>query len=407
MQFNEFIKLNEQIWHEYFSRIFTGFLKKQLTLQDGGKILFPNIILFTQTDDHYIVELLGANRGYSGLTTKKHKEKSTQKYLYQFDYQEESGYEGSMFRFESSDNKVIRGMSGMDGFLLSKSIDKNKLNQRFGFRDHWPTQLVRANEENGPLITFSENFPGCYFNNCVLVNRLNDLYRVKDIVHMTIINKKYSKEFYKEDLNKNLNEAFFQGSLIGVKYCKEEKIEHFVLSSQFVNTFLIPNIRETTIGEFLSKNPSFIQKALSCKQFLYEKELEWVEGNPNLEEKFINPDILIEREDGYFNICDLKLPKLDRKNLTKGKHKRRRFVDDVQEGIAQLANYEEYFHFDKNKEFAKSKYNVEVQSPELILIVGNYENLRAEEVREAARSVKSNYRIIDYDTLNALFLNKI
>ncbi|MFK4388803.1 hypothetical protein ABH916_000731 [Peribacillus frigoritolerans] len=407
MHFNEFIKLNEQIWHEYFRGVFNEMLRKKLTLQDGGIILFPNIILFTQTDNHYIVELLGANRGYHGLTTKIHKEKSTQKYLYQFDYEEDPGYKGSLFHVEDTESKN-RGMSGIDGGLLSKAIDIDKLNDRFGFRDHWPaSQLSRANEKDGPLITFYGKIQPFYFNNCVLVNRLNDFYRIKDIVHMTIVNKNYSKEFYKDDLNVNLQDHFFQNKLLGVKHCKEEKIEDFALSSQFVNTFLIPNIRETTIGEFLFQNPSFIQKAFSCKQFLYEKELDWIEGNPNLDEKFINPDMLLEKDDGYFNICDLKLPKLNKKNLTKGKHKRRRFVDDVQEGIAQLANYEEYFHFDKNKELAKSKFNIEVLHPELILIVGNYENLKAEEVREATRSLKSNYRIIDYDTLNALFLNKI
>jgi hypothetical protein len=322
--------------------------------------------------------------------------------LHQFDYEEGSSYKGALFHLMGYENKQV-GMGGINGGLLSKTIDQDKLKNRFGFLNHWPdTTIFRTNAEDGPLITFSENFQSFFINNCVLVNSLNEFYRVKDIVHMTIINKDYSKDLYILELNKNLNEDM----LFGVKYCKEEKIEDYVLS-QFVNTFLIPNVRETTIGEFLSKNSSFLQKALSCEKFLYEKELEWIEGNPNLDEKFINPDILLKNEDGYFNICDLKLPKLDKKNLTKGKHKRRRFVDNVQEGIAQLANYEEYFRFDRNKEFAKSKYNIEVHNPELILIVGNYENLKAEEVREAARSLKSNYRIIDYDTLNALFLNKI
>lgn len=52
-------------------------------------------------------------------------------------------------------------------------------------------------------------------------------------------------------------------------------------------------------------------------------------------------------------------------------------MDNLQEGIAQVANYEEYFHFDRKKEFAKSKYNIEVLNPDLILIVRKLRKLKS------------------------------
>lgn len=136
------------------------------------------------------------------------------------------------------------------------------------------------------------------------------------------------------------------------------------------------------------------------------KKFEWIEGNPKPKEKYIQPDLMLEREDGNYDICDLKTVIASKKRITKGQHCRRRFIDYVEEGIAQLANYDDYFRFKKNADWAWSEYKVKVNSPRLILIVGNYENASRAEIEEAIRRLKSNYQIIDYDTFNALFLGR-
>jgi hypothetical protein len=97
---------------------------------------------------------------------------------------------------------------------------------------------------------------------------------------------------------------------------------------------------------------------------------------------------------------------LDTSSVTRDEHSRRRFIDVVAEGVAQLANYEDYFKHEANRRFADEKYGAKVDNPTLYLIVGNYENSSGEEIEEASRSLKSNYRIIDYDTLNAMFLGR-
>jgi uncharacterized protein with GYD domain len=193
--------------------------------------------------------------------------------------------------------------------------------------------------------------------------------------------------------------------LFGVQYVENIDHQSQLLSGQFANMFLIPNVRETTIGEFLKANPHIINKAFNCKRSVYEPELEWIEGNeesPN--EKAINPDLMIEREDGFFDIVDLKTIKDESKNITKGQHKRRRFIDYVGEGIAQLSNYKEYFTYEKNRSHAFSKYGIKVENPKLILVVGSYDNVNAKEVREACRAYKEELEIRDYDTLNTSYL---
>jgi len=114
---------------------------------------------------------------------------------------------------------------------------------------------------------------------------------------------------------------------------------------------------------------------------------------------------MLEREDGFFDICDLKTAALTKQRITKDKHRRRRFIDYVYEGVSQLANYKDYFKFEKNKEYAESKYHVKVDQPNLYLIVGNYENAPKDEIEEASRMLPPNYLIIDYDTLNSMFLS--
>ncbi len=126
-----------------------------------------------------------------------------------------------------------------------------------------------------------------------------------------------------------------------------------------------------------------------------------------VEESFINPDLLIERPDGYFDIVDFKLAGIHKKKLTKASRKRRRFIDYVCEGIAQLSNYEFYFSFEGNQKHALEKFGVKVRNPNLMLVIGNDENYIKQEVEEALRVFKnSKLKIVDYDTLISKFLNE-
>ncbi len=195
--------------------------------------------------------------------------------------------------------------------------------------------------------------------------------------------------------------------LNGVYYIPNSSAWAYVLSGQFANLFLIPGLREPNIGKFLHKNPDFVKHALDCINFLYEQPLKWKEGNPNPADEYIQPDLLLQLANGYWDMCDLKRPLLEKIKITKGKHSRKRFIDCVAEGIAQLANYEHYFNFQENAEYARSKYGVSVYNPRLILIVGNYENADINQIKEASRMLKSNYTIMDYDTLNANFLLRV
>ena len=395
MRFRDFVNVNLQEWNKYFELLF-GNISCGVIRLGTGKLLIPNLALFTETDNHFIFELFGAASDYTGLKPFLQKSSSTTRYLGQFETQEET----PIFAFAGRN-------IGISTLLLSREADLDAVKTRFGFvADQWKTRLERKGG-NGALFSFASTFQSCFINNCLIVNKHDEIYRLKYILHAVVVNKEHSREEYTDDLFNMLHKPqLTTNDLYGIHYVPKPTYEYLALSGQFTNIFLSPELRETRIGEFLDKHPLFIRRTFSCITYLYNKRFKWIEGNPNPNEKYIQPDLMLRRQDGFFDICDLKTAILNKQRITKGRHRRRRFIDYVEEGLAQLANYEEYFKFRRNVEWVWSKYKVKVNNPNLILVVGSYENASKAEINEATRRLKPNYQIIDYDTLNSLFLKR-
>ena len=103
------------------------------------------------------------------------------------------------------------------------------------------------------------------------------------------------------------------------------------------------------------------------------------------------------------HLCEVKLPLLRRTSLTTGGHRRRRFITAVADGIAQLANYKEYFSFEVHNNLLHDRYSVLIDEPRSILLIGSSENYDEAEVVQAQRMLQP-FELIDYDTVRALFL---
>lgn len=361
-----------------------------------GRLLFPNLVLYAETEDHYIAELFGCTLKFDELTERVHKESSTIRYLYQFT----DNSENPLFKLDGRNNGLIN-------LLLSRDIDIENVKKRFGFDPYeiHPTRLIMK-KEGGSLLSFGSNFQSCFLNNCLIINNYEQFFRMKDILHISIVSKTLARENFIAEENEKCHWPVSDTSeLYGIHYVPDNVVESYKLSGQFTNIFLIPGIREPNIGKFLHKNPPIITKACNCKEFLYKKPFKWLEGNSNPNEDHIQPDFMLKSSTtDYWDICDIKKPLSDKENLTKGGHPRRRFIDDVSDGIAQLANYGQYFLYSANANYAKERYGIEVNLPQLILVVGNYENADIQEIKDASRSIKANYTVIDYDSLNVAYL---
>ena len=394
MEFDEFCEAHSQVWDSYLGVVHSDIVTKKTRLGEGI-LLFPNMVLYTETEHHYLAELFGASPGYEGIGAKRHSESSTVRYLYQF-----ADLEGEPAFLMNGRN------SSLSTLIISRDVDISNVSDRFGINPSDSVfTIIRRRGQGGSLLSFGPEFQSCYLNNCFLLNTNGHVYRMKHVLHLSIVSKMMSLRHFLQDMtSKHVWPVGSTKELSGVSYCPDDAAGAHTLSGQFANLFLVPGLREPNIGGFLSKNPEFVKRSLDCVDFLYEHRLYWKEGNPNPEEKYIQPDFLLKVANGYWDICDLKKPILERESITRGGHSRRRFIDYVQEGIAQLANYEHYFQFKENAEYAKQEFGVLVDNPRLFLIVGSYENVDIEEIQQAERMLKTGYSIVDYDSMNTSFL---
>lgn len=386
----KFIKLTSRVWNSYLQHVQDLSNKGQLACRDGRILLYPNIILYAVTKEHFIVELIGANKTFQKIVLRKHAETSIDRYLNQF-----SDIPGNGLLHIDLTGMNIKNM------CLSHASDLQSLEDRFPMVKLFGTNIIKP-EGSGSVLSVGSNCEFTTLDNCILVNRESLAFRVKHILHMGIIKRNLTERRHKEIMEQILSVNQVKGAhscLIGTE-------EDYIVAGQLQNLYLSPKLRETTIGEFLKTHPQIVKRGFAAKNFVYEPTLPWIEGPPENKDREINPDLLVQRSDGFYDIYDLKTAALDKKKITKGKRCRRRFIDYIQEGAAQLANYYEYFLYKKNCEYAKEKFNVQVNNPKLVLVVGNYDNVDQIEVQEACRQY-DNITIIDYDTLTQFFLSNI
>jgi hypothetical protein len=386
MLFDKYISEIKSVFEDYFKDIFKMQLNGNIE-SNGGSVLYPNILLVTNCSGFYIAELIGAVSKYNGLSVKKHKESSIFRYLSQFDDSEPD----SCVNFNGKRNSV-RFM------CLAQDADFEAVEKRFPSIELYSSKISRTGGK-GSVISFGPNFVSCSIENCVLVNQIDNLYRCKNILAIYIFKSSVTKpkiiEFF--------NEALSEKEVKGVHTIQGKSEEQLIVAGQLQSMYLLPRLHETTIGEFLKLHPEIIKKAFKTEHFEYEPYLKWLEHDGTCEDVAISPDLLIKRADGYYDIYDLKTAALTKRNVTKGGRKRRRFIDYVEEGVAQLSNYKEYFRYTKNAEHAKEKYGIEVEKPKLVLVVGSWENSQPEEVTQACRRY-AGIEIIDYDTFCHSFI---
>ena len=361
-----------------------------ITFSPGISILFPTILLFTETKSHYIVELFGASRKFAGLDLRKHKEASVNRYVSQLSNDSSQAH-----------LRVDTGFVVFEGICVGDNTDLCELALRFPVAAHYQEnyRLIR-NAGSGSLLSFGPDVKFCSFMNCAFIHRGSVAFRLKHVLYMAVL----SKTLPQNEALDHLNAVFCNsGHLKGVHFCNDEQRSDLLIAAQLQSICFQPDIQETTLGQFLNTNKIILLRALAAKELFHEPYLSWQIPQPPDSEEAINPDFLLQRSDNYWDVIELKTAALKRRDLTRGPRRRRRFVDYVSEGIAQLAHYREYVSNPENQQHAKTKYNVQFQEPRFILIVGNFENADAEKIKEASRQVRDTV-IIDYDTLIQLFL---
>ncbi|EPN4480375.1 Shedu anti-phage system protein SduA domain-containing protein [Klebsiella aerogenes] len=357
-------------------------------------VYYPTTMLCVESERKvFSVELLGLTKKRKSLRVKK-RDNISIKQLTLIDRQKKT--DSAMFTFG--------GRGGISNLMLSDAgSQKFQSSQNSPLAEKFRTRI----EIGGDLthvIGFNEKSTSCIVSECMLSYVNNNVYRLRYIHQLMMFNAELSVEEIIDELDSMINSD--GDKVFGVHYFSDEKEISWVKASYLMNLVLNDKIHETTIGDYLNEHSDILLNALSYKGIVYEPTLEWLEKTKDNPDSYINPDALLQRVDDYYDICDFKKGLTKRKSLTKGERRRRRFVDDVNEGLAQLDNYEEYFKFTQNAQHALDRFNVEVHMPRKILIIGNIENAKQDEVEQALRG-RANTLVVDYDSLVSSYIGAI
>jgi hypothetical protein len=133
-----------------------------------------------------------------------------------------------------------------------------------------------------------------------------------------------------------------------------------------------PDLNEPKMQKFFEENPEFLYFGTRYKRVVSHPVL-LREGKSDL-----IPDFLLERViDSYCDILDIKLPD---KKLVVGLEERRRFSGNVDEALAQVSEYRDYFDESKNRKYIETKYDLKILKPNVLVLIGDSANIDREEL---------------------------
>ncbi|MDO9229977.1 MAG: hypothetical protein Q7U03_10485 [Syntrophales bacterium] len=155
------------------------------------------------------------------------------------------------------------------------------------------------------------------------------------------------------------------------------------------------DVCEPTIDTFIRENASFFAKALGYRDAISQQQLQII-NTEGLTGEYLQPDYLMLREDGGYDILDLKKALMSRQT-TVGTQNRIRFSAYVAELIGQLEGYRRYFSLRENRDWVTSNLGINVSdNPRLIGIVGNHNNFERDQVDLAMGAYRDNISILSY-----------
>ena len=409
MSLNSFATRSERLVTLHFGELEAKLAARGVSLvgADGEEedLRWPKHLVIYELPDHFGAELLGSQPKSGDLHVIRKRLPSVQSFLGQFD---QPGHR-FMFRLDEygDDDGPSPGRADGPGFSTLKIVaarDKDLIAERYPEADAFEnseSRLIFAGDlEDDQAFSALSGVPtncSVWLTNVLTVSSWASIVRARYFQAAWLVPKSVSSSAYRLEFDNRFPST---GDLILLPPTGYSRVE-LLAAMNFASLASMDKIGEVTLTTFLEQNEAILLGALRAKSLVAQPLLPWIEGNPDDEEEAIQPDFLFEDEQGRTHICEVKLPLLDRKNLTTGGHKRRRVIQPVMDGLAQLANYQDYFSREPHRQLVRERYSMEIDSPTSVLIVGSSENYDADQVREALR-MHTPVKILDFDSLRAL-----
>jgi hypothetical protein len=359
MKPTEFVKVNGQFWGEHLKGV-AGHLPTSHRSELPGPMLFPRMMVLTETPDWNIVELVGLSREYRTLEVRRQKAASIEEY------------------FGLGDGgTAVANLEGQNWFkdaTIATEAGRRALDERFPTAANMLGSEVVGHADE--LLRFA---PGNYstFDRALLVQTAGDSLRAHWVFFALAIHRSEPADKYLEFLQ-NYSNAQPHLDPIGTISLPIDTAA--LKADAFESTYLAHGLQDSTVEEFLDKHESILLSAFGATKLVRE---------PALGDR--HPDFILERADGSHIVGRLELPVADTVN---GKKRRRVFRTPVQDSAAELARDAEYLANPEQRSQVKSKYDVDVTDPRRLVIVASQET-----VPPAA-----GVEVVDYDTILRLHL---
>ena len=221
MNYTRFLQISRDVWNEFFSRVQSND-SQGLYDKNGRLILYPKILLITETKDYFVAELMGASETFNGLTIKGHKENSIHRYLYQFNY------EGVKHSVELNGEDIT-----FSGLLFTRDSDLEKIKTRFPFVKQAKSILHVNNPNHGSMFKFNDKSNFITLEDIILVNSYENSIRVKQIIYLAVSRKDTTAAKYSIWLK---NKIYGTDKVKAIMLAMPEKGQIIATASQFSNT---------------------------------------------------------------------------------------------------------------------------------------------------------------------------
>jgi hypothetical protein len=399
----QFIKNITDLINKYLNDI--NQLIKQGTIKISGEYSYNNILRITESETHFICELCGSkkynpNQAISIKAPNKPEQLRGDTTSY-FSSKSNINNEDAMFKISSTENIL----SGLAFGLLATEDDFNLITKKINLPIQKP-KIIGNTEKFKIPIAITPEADYLLFNDIEILEMDGACVHYKIIPSIFVIKKPVNEDKLKESFNylttTSLSLLQHSNKITGINAGLNSSIEHF---ADQLFSLSMQKVKEVVIDNFIQEHADYFAKALGYKKALSQKRLKWIEKSEKDPDESI-PDFLMEREDGYYDILDIKKGAIKYNSITQSKKSgkngriRVRFIDYASELVAQLKDYERYFLSKDNSEHAYKEHGIKIKNLKLIGIIGNYNNFNRSDVDLSLD--KENVIFVSYNEIRNL-----
>lgn len=391
--------MESQQFIEYISEWFESWFKSIKTeidsgdLKISGQYSFPSLLRIGESPDHYVVELTGAQNIDDSSKYRLQKPTKTEKVENAAFFLNPGGQtmDGARALMTiTSEGNIFKHLT------FATQFDQQEFERKINISLN--SSRIQAVFDAQIPLSITETADKLVFRDIDLIRMNGPEIFFRRISTAIVLKKNTNKEELYLWLNYTaqlMKQAPFSDVLgINLDYSVSE--EGFAMQ---LLSLTQQNIDEGIIDTFIQGNASFFASALGYKKALSQKKLKVI-NKEGLDKEFLQPDYLMLRDDGNYDILDLKKALIKSRSITVGEQSRIRFSAYATELIGQLEGYKRYFSNQENREWAKRNLGITIgEKLNLLGVVGNHNNFERDQVDMASKVYRENIIILSYSEI--------